>query len=331
MSASGFTFNGVVRFTRIGTSYLLFTIAIGFGALNTGNNALYIALTILLGCLLLSGAASHGGLRRLQVEFAMVEEAWAGRRATGTLRIVNRSRLWNVRDVVIVSEELAEPAFVPMLTRRSAVEVRASFLFQRRGLVELERVDLYTRYPFGFFLKKRRVPIRGEVVVYPRLLDEDVARARFRDVAGEHSSVNRPGGGSEVHSFREFTRGDSIRQVYWKKSASLGRWIIKQPELEVASAVHVVVDPYKPPGVSEEEFEEMISAAATFIDRSVRSGLDVMLSLPRVTVRIREGESAGSAFRALALLEPVFEPVGQAIERGSILFAVGGHDDAATA
>ena len=42
--ASDFPFNGVVRLTRIGTTYVLFTIVIGFAALNTGNNALYIAL-----------------------------------------------------------------------------------------------------------------------------------------------------------------------------------------------------------------------------------------------------------------------------------------------
>jgi uncharacterized protein (DUF58 family) len=331
MSKADFTFNGVVRFTRIGTSYLLFTTAIGFAALNTGNNALYIALTIMLGCLLLSGSASHGGLRRLEVDFASLNEAWAGSAAGGTLRITNRSPLWNVRDVVITSEELAEPAFVPILRRKTSVEVQASFLFRRRGLVQLNRIDLYTRYPFGFFLKKRRVPIHGEVIVYPRLLDEAMARDRYRPVAGDLSTVNRPGGGSEIHSFRDFVRGDSLRQVYWKKSASLGRWIIKQHELEVANAVHVVVDPYKPAGVSDEEFEVMISAAATFVDQAVRAGGDVLLSLPRVSVRVRQGESAASAFRALALLEPVFEPVGQAIERGTVLFAVGGQDDAATA
>ena len=44
-----FAFDGVVRLTKVGTSYVLFTIVIGFAALNTGNNALYIGLTFLLG------------------------------------------------------------------------------------------------------------------------------------------------------------------------------------------------------------------------------------------------------------------------------------------
>ena len=32
-------------------------------------------------------------------------------------------------------------------------------------------------------------------------------------------------------SFRDYAPGDSLRQVYWKKSASAGRWIVKQTEI----------------------------------------------------------------------------------------------------
>src|SRR5207302_9718955 len=97
------TFDGVVRMTRIGTSYLIFTLVIGFAALNTGNNALYIGLTFMLGCLLLSGVASKGGLKHLDVEPRGLDQAWAGRNADAVLRVTNRSRIWNVREVVIAS------------------------------------------------------------------------------------------------------------------------------------------------------------------------------------------------------------------------------------
>src|SRR5947207_3442198 len=101
-------FDGVVRMTRIGTSYLIFTLVIGFAAINTGNNALYIGLTFMLGCLLLSGVASKGGLKHLDVELRGLDEAWAGRNADAILRVANRSRIWNIRDVVIASDELAQ-------------------------------------------------------------------------------------------------------------------------------------------------------------------------------------------------------------------------------
>src|SRR5205807_9930469 len=161
------------------------------------------------------------------------------------------------------------------------------FCFQRRGIVRFKSIDLYTRYPFGFFLKKRRVRIDGEVVVYPRLLDETESRERFRAVEGELFASHRPGPGHEVHSFRDYVRGDSLRHVAWKKSASLGRWIIKQTELEAGRAVHVVVDPFKPRGVTDGEFETIISQAATFMYDGLRRYLAVMLSMPRVHLRAR--------------------------------------------
>jgi len=326
-----FEFEGVVRLTKIGVSFVIFTIVVGFAAINTGNNALYIGLSFMLGCLLLSGIASKGGLQKLDVEFESIHEAWAGRAAEGKLRIANRSMLWNIRDVIVTSPELADPIFIPIINRRSEIRVESSFLFQRRGIVHFKILNLYTRYPFGFFLKKRRARISGEVIVFPRLLDEETPRERFRAVDGEQHPSNRAGIGTDVHSFREYVRGDSFRHIYWKKSASLGRWIMKQTEMESSRAVQVVVDPFKPRSASDDDFERMISEAATFIFDALRRDIDVLLSLPRTTLRARTGESATAMFRALALLEPVYEPVAQAIDRNAMVFSVRRGDERATA
>jgi uncharacterized protein (DUF58 family) len=332
VSSFPWQFEGVVRLTRVGTTYIVATVVLAIAAINTGNNSIYIAVTLMLGCLLLSGIASKSGLKHLRVEISGIDEAWAGRPADGLVRIWNESRVWNVRDVVLTSNALAAPLFIPVLNRKSDVLLPASFLFPLRGLAHVSGVDSYTRYPFGFFLKKRRLRATSEVVVYPRLLPDEGSPDRFRATMGESTSTTRPGAGTEIHSFREYVRGDSLRQVHWKKSASLGRWIMKQHETEAARSVHVVVDPYKPRGVSDERFEEMVSAAATFIYSSVQRGLDVTLSLPRVTVRVRESEPASGVFRALALVEPVFEPVHQVFERNSIVFSIsGGRDDAKSA
>lgn len=332
MSRADWEFNGVVRLTKVGTTYILATMILAISAINTGNNAIYIAVTLMLGCLLLSGIASKGGLKHLTVEIEGIDEAWAGRPADGTLRVRNDSRLWNVRDVVLVSEALAEPVLVPLVPKRGQVTAAALFLFPRRGLAHVSAIDSYTRYPFGFVLKKRRLRVSSDVIVYPRILSDDGSREHFRAVFGEESVAGRPGTGNEIHSFREYARGDSLRQVHWKKSASLGRWIMKQHEADAARSLHVVVDPYKPRDVTDDQFEEMIAAAATLLYHAVRDGLDVMLALPRVTLRAREAEPAGPLFRALALLEAAHEPVYQLLERDSVLFSVaGGRHDAKSA
>ena len=323
-------FNGVVRLTRLGTGFLIFTLVIGFAAINTGNNALYIGLSFMLGALLLSGMASKGGLKHLRVEFDSVDEAWAGRPAHGRLRVANRSRIWNLRDVIVTSEEMHAPLLIPQLARRGAGEFDVTFCFQRRGVVHLSFVDLYTRYPFGFFLKKRRVRIDGEVVVYPKLLDEAASRDRFRAVEGELFASNRPGPGHEVHSFRDYVRGDSLRHVAWKKSASLGRWIIKQTEVEAGRAMHIVVDPYRPRGASDDNFEWMISEAATTAYDALRREVELVVALPHLTLR-SDRDGGGAIFRALALLQPSHERVAMAVERTSIVFSLRGADERQTA
>lgn len=320
---ASFTFEGVVRLTRIGTTFIIFTVVVGFAALNTGNNSLYIGLTFMLGSLLFSGLASKGGLKRLEVTLESSDDVWAGRPSHALLRLANRSRIWNVRDIVIVSSDLARPVLVPLLEKGKEEIVHAELLFRQRGRIELKTMDLYTRYPFGFFLKKRRAAFRGELIVFPRLLDGRFERDRFRPTAGEQITANVPGPGTEIHSFREFAHGDSLRHVYWKKSASLGRWIIKQTEADAARTIHVVVDPYKPSRATAEEFEEMISAATTFIHQALERGLDVILQMPRVTLRSKDGQAGHSMFRALALVEPAHEPLYQTVDRGTVLFGLG--------
>jgi uncharacterized protein (DUF58 family) len=123
-----------------------------------------------------------------------------------------------------------------------------------------------------------------------------------------------------------------MRHVYWKKSAGAGRWIVKQTEADAAQSVRIVVNPYKPRTVSTDEFEEMISAAATFVHDVLGRGFDVTLSLPRVDVHVRENQHGGPIFRALALVEPRFEPVEQHLDRDTVFFAVsGGQRDAKSA
>lgn len=326
-----FEFTGVVRLTKVGTIYLAASVVLAIAAINTGNNALYIGVALMLGSLLLSGMASKGGLEHLHAEVGAFGEIWAGRPAPGTLRVQNASRLWNVRDVVLTSDALAEPVLIPLVRRRQTVTIEASFLFRRRGLAQVNAIDSYTRYPFGFFLKKRRLRLGSEVIVYPQLLAGGVSTERFRATLGEQTSANRPGVSSELHSFREYSRGDSLRHVHWKKSASLGRWIMKQTDAESAKSVHVVLNPYLARRADEEAFEEMVAEAATFIHHATRDGFDVTLSLPRATFRAREGELASPLFRALALIEPAYEPVHQAVDRHTVLFTLGGLHDAKSA
>jgi len=323
-------FNGVVRLTSLGTAYLLLTVTVGFAAINTGNNSLFIGLAFMLGVLLLSGLASKGGLKGIEIELVELDEAWAGEPTPGLLILHNRSKIWSARDIVLILSELEEPVFVPVLPGKSRTTVPATFLFPKRGRIELTRVDLYTRYPFALFVKKRRVRLNAQTVVFPRLLSHR-ERQPFIPVEGDFVASNRVGPGAEIFAFRDYVRGDSLRQLHWKKTASLGRWIIKQSELDANRSVQIALDPYLPPGVSEERFEEMVSAAATMLNDALKARIEVVLSMPGIELRGSGPTVRRPMFEALAMVTPVGTPADFAPHPDMMLFSLRGDHESRTA
>ncbi|HXI14693.1 MAG TPA: DUF58 domain-containing protein [Thermoanaerobaculia bacterium] len=325
MKRTAFEFNGVVRLTELGTGYVVLTLLIGFAALNTGNNSLYITLAFMLGTLLISGIASKGGLKHLHVRLAPIGDAWAGRPARGEIEITNGSPLWSVRDLIIAAPQLEAPLGVPLIQKRGAMSVPATFFFERRGLMHVQSIDLYTRYPFGFFLKKRRVPAALEVVVYPRLLEGVVDHQFAFKSEGDAAPGRRAGWGNDVHGFRDYVRGDSLRQVHWKKSASIGRWITKQAELEADRVIRVAVDPYCPMQLREKEFEELISAAATYLQQGAEHDSELSLRVPGKRLTSTGLSEAGAMFRELALMTATTDEWTESFETGTTLFTLRDH------
>lgn len=323
MAAPDFAFDGVVRITRLGTAYLVFTLFLGLAALNTGNNSLYIAQSLVLGSLILSGILSWRGLRSIRVEFLSSDTVWAGIAARGELRVTNRSRWISPRDVILVSPQFESPVLIDELTRGRERIVPASLLFQHRGRTRLESVELYSRYPLGLFLKRWILPLDGDLVVLPRLLSPAEASSVAPDSSGTSSSRDRVGFSGDLYGFREYKPGDSLRQVNWKKSARIGRWILRMPQAEGDALLHVVVDPWLPAPGLRDRLENEISRAATAIHYAPGP---VDLHLPGRTLRAG-GRDRLALLQALALLEVSHERHQILAPRGARIFGLSGRGE----
>ena len=68
-----------LRFTQEGRYLVLISLGIGFAAINTGNNLLYLMLGMLLSIIIVSGILSEHTLRKLVVRRVLPETAFAGR------------------------------------------------------------------------------------------------------------------------------------------------------------------------------------------------------------------------------------------------------------
>ena len=66
-----------LKITRIGRTYIVITVGVGLGALNTGNNLLYLVLGFLLSIIVLSGVLSERVICDLRVRRVLPEVAFA--------------------------------------------------------------------------------------------------------------------------------------------------------------------------------------------------------------------------------------------------------------
>ena len=79
--------------TREGMAYLGTAMIIGIAALNTANNLLFIVLAAMLAAVVVSGLGSAAVLRRLELDIAMPQNAFAGKPVAVRV-VLSNPRLW---------------------------------------------------------------------------------------------------------------------------------------------------------------------------------------------------------------------------------------------
>jgi uncharacterized protein (DUF58 family) len=78
--------------TRVGVIYVMTVLLIGIAALNTGNNLLYVIVAAMLAAMLVSGVASAGVLRELELDVGLPEQVFATQPAPARILVRNRRR-----------------------------------------------------------------------------------------------------------------------------------------------------------------------------------------------------------------------------------------------
>jgi uncharacterized protein (DUF58 family) len=95
--------------TREGVIYLALTLVIGVAALNTGNNLLFIIVSVMLAAVIVSGTASASLLRALELDISLPAHAFAGTAAAGRVRLHNLRRIMPAFSVSVVAPKLRKP------------------------------------------------------------------------------------------------------------------------------------------------------------------------------------------------------------------------------
>jgi uncharacterized protein (DUF58 family) len=304
-----------LRFTREGKYYVALTLAIGFAAINTGNNLLFLVLGMLLALIVASGVLSELSLAGLAVRRRPPARVFAAQPVLVGLELTNRkARLPSFAIEVEDQQQGGLPGprcFFLKVPPGRTQQASYRHTFSRRGLHHLGPLRVSTCYPFGLFSKSRPAGEPGQVVVYPAI--HPVPAVDAWGLGQQDEPTARPARRGEFHSLRDFRPGDDWREVHWRKSAQRGRLVVRQNELLGLRQVIIVFDnfqrqePLQPDDLDLRE--AAVSEAASIAVHLITRGFAVGLITRTVAIRCAgEQGQLDRLLHDLALLEFITEP-----------------------
>lgn len=268
------------RITSEGVQFLLFTLAIGIAAINTGNNLFYLLLAMMLSLIVISGIVAERCLRRLDFHRHLPDHLIVNEPTTVTLVVKNRKlwfpsfslKLFEIGDGLEPDRGLEIHQLLPGESRLVSYPLVAT----RRGRLRLDGISVGTEFPFGLFMKRTFYPMEETVIVCPELKPIDERLWQGLLTAGPEHSVHRRGHGNDLYNLRLYRAGDDSRQIHWPTTARTSQLTVRETEAEDQRRAVVYV-PTVAPVSHDAVFEEAVSLAASIIHRLAQRGYILQL------------------------------------------------------
>ncbi len=301
-----------LKLTREGKYFIGITLGVGFAAINTGNNLLYLLLGMLLSLIIVSAVLSEMSLRKLTVVRRLPARAQVGRAHLVEIEVYNHKRRIPSYAIEIEDLRAGQPAdkrcFFLKISPESAQVAAYRRTPARRGRDRHIGFRIATRFPFGLFEKSRELTSEGELIIYPAVDPVLLPLDRPGQQLGGHGSAGR-GTGDEILGVRPMRDGDDPRDIYWRKSTLAHQFVLLERARETRREVDLLVDATFPGSTPSDawlkQFERRIRDIASQAVAHLKRG-------DRVTLRTQSGERARAdgtlgadpLLRFLALIEP---------------------------
>jgi uncharacterized protein (DUF58 family) len=310
-----------LKFTREGKFFVGITLGVGFAAINTANNLLYLLLGMLLALIVVSGIMSELSLRDLTVLRRLPLRAQVGRAHLVEIEVFNHKG--RVPSYAIEVEDLraGQPAdkrcFFLKISPKSAQVAAYRRTPTRRGRDVHVGFRIATRFPFGLFEKSREVPAEGELLIYPAVDPVHLPPAVGGRAPGTDLAVGR-GHGEDFLGLKPMREGEDPRDVHWRKTAAAGQMIMRERARETRPDVTLTLDVLRPQAVGDDwnaGFERRVRDVASRAVAHLRRGDRVTLfTTAGGTACGDRSVGADPLLRYLALIQPVAHGAAEAAE-----------------
>jgi uncharacterized protein (DUF58 family) len=311
--------------TSGGGVFLVIIVVVGFAAWNTGNNLLFLVFSLLCSTLFVGWIAARTSLRDLTVSARFPDHIFAGEPAPVIVTLRNTKRLLPSFSIFVEArgpnseaETKDAPrrryakrllAYFTYVPHHASAEQRVEQLFPKRGHVLIDGFELSTRFPFGFFRRRRRLRARNvDIIVYPK---PEVISDKLHLLpmyAGRIPALRR-GPGHDLFSMRDYQPQDDLRHIDWKATARSRRLTVREFTSEDERRVTIVLDTRLPGEATDElrqRFERGVVQTASLLKHFVDERAEVRLVLGDEVGPFGSGmEQLYRCLRRLALVTPL--------------------------
>ena len=282
--------------TSGGGVFLVIIIVVGFAAWNTGNNLLFLVFSLLCSTLFVGWVHAGTSLRDLTVSARFPDHIFAAEAAPVIVTLRNTKRVLPSFSILVeargpvnevdpkrkrrhVKRLLAYFSYVP---HSAAAEQRVEQLFPTRGHVLIDGFELSTRFPFGFFRRRRRLRARNvDIIVYPKpeVISDEL---HLLPMSAGRMPAMRRGAGHDLFSMRDYQPQDDLRHIDWKATARSRRLTVREFTSEDERRITIVLDTRLSHGAGSDlpqRFERGVVQAASLIRHFIDERAEVRLVL----------------------------------------------------
>jgi uncharacterized protein (DUF58 family) len=292
--------------TGAGLGFALTLVLMLLASINYQLNLGYVLTFLLAGSALVSMHLTHRNLRGLSLHLRPPQPGFAGEPALLDIVIGNPGatrhglalRFTHRPHETTTAAAAGNPADTAWCDVPAQGEHHAQLATVpgRRGWQTLPALHLETRFPFGLFRAWTVWRPASRLLAWPRPEQPATPLPHAQPAPGEQQRA-QPGLGSELDGVRPWRRGDSMRQVAWKKVARSGEMVSR--ETAAASGRELWLDWQT---AQAPDTEARLSRLAAWVLAADRQGLVHGLRLPGRELPPGQGEAhRREALDALAL------------------------------
>jgi len=263
----------VIRINRAGYLYIITTVLIGFSAVNTGNNLVFIVTSALMSYMLVSGIFGRKNILGLNAILEFPEEVFAGTESPVGIRLVDRK---SFMPAFLVQVRVGDhETFFPFVSAKSSATNFITMTFPQRGFHEVKGCRISSTFPFNFFTRFNLLKESFPLIVFPKPARCELVQSHdFRSLLRGENPSNSPGYDSDLLSIRDYVPGDHPRYISWKSTAKAGT--LKTRELSSIQQQTVMIDFDR---MDRRNLEQALSCATYTIIKLVRSRIPVGLAI----------------------------------------------------